>query len=105
MIKSKVFFESLKTFFSSITLNQIFNYLSGLEVIPKSLDYHPQQERIVIMFDGQLMKSDGKLTLKYKGHLRDDLKGFYRSLQSTGGDEKTYAAVTHFEVWVDQGRI
>jgi len=69
----------------------------GLKISPPSVDYSDTSERITLNFDGELLECEGKLTLKYNGHLRDDLKGFYRSAQSTGEDKK-YAAVTHFEV-------
>jgi len=74
-----------------------FNTAEGLSITPGSMDYHPQKDRIVLNFDGELLQCDGQLVIKYKGHLRDDLKGFYRSLQTSDSGEKKYAAVTHFE--------
>lgn len=88
----------------SITLNCLdieiesvqFQTAEGLTIPSKTIEHQKNEERVIIHFDGEILQCSGNLTIKYQGHLRDDLKGFYRSAQSTGED-KQYAAVTHFE--------
>lgn len=65
-------------------------------IAPIKILFDAKSETITFIFPKTIPKSKAELSLKFKGHLTDKLKGFYRSRYHDGGKEK-FLATTQFE--------
>lgn len=62
----------------------------------KKIQYDTKAETVTFVFDKKLPKGKGELSLKFKGILNDQMRGFYRSRYMHEGEEK-HLATTQFE--------
>lgn len=60
------------------------------------IKYNKKRETVIFSFPKDISKGSGELSLKFKGFLKDEMRGFYRSRYQINGQER-YLATTQFE--------
>lgn len=60
------------------------------------ISYNEKRETVIFSFSKPIPKGQGELDLKFKGFLKDEMRGFYRSRYHVNGEER-YLATTQFE--------
>uniref|UniRef100_A0A0V0J295 Aminopeptidase n=1 Tax=Schistocephalus solidus TaxID=70667 RepID=A0A0V0J295_SCHSO len=61
------------------------------------ISYDKSQELVIFTFPNALETGNGHLNLKFRGHLSDDMQGFYRSTYKSPTGEESYILCTQFE--------
>ncbi|VDN11000.1 unnamed protein product [Dibothriocephalus latus] len=61
------------------------------------ISYDESQDLVIFTFPSALETGNGHLNLKFRGHLSDDMEGFYRSTYKSPTGEKSYILCTQFE--------
>jgi aminopeptidase N len=64
------------------------------KVTTNQIEFQPQTETAHLIFPNELKSGYGTLFIKFKGHLNDKLKGFYRTKYTNQNGDVCYAATT-----------
>lgn len=62
--------------------------------IASIIDFCPDEEKVTLTFDKDLLVGSSVLNISFSGKLNDKMKGFYRSKYYTKEGEERYGAVT-----------
>ena len=73
---------------------------SHLTVAKGDVSLDEGAETLTLTFADPLPLGNASLCIRYRGILKDKMKGFYRSKYTTPSGEERYGAVTQFEVCV-----
>ena len=89
--------EELQLHSLGIEIENAFIENDSGEHIEASVNYLPEEEKVLLIFEDKVTQGDWQLYLDFKATIVDELRGFYRSSFKDSENKDIWIATTQFE--------
>ena len=79
----------------NLKISDVFLKIASRKIKPDKISYNNDKEIVILLFARICPIGKGELSLKFRGKLGNDMRGFYKSRYEHKGEEK-YLATTQF---------